>query len=56
MKGYSVVPVDKMEGNVVDRISNQWMLVTAGDGEKCDTMTASWGGMGFLLSVCIKVN
>ena len=32
MKGYSVVPVDKMEGNVVDRISNQWMLVTAGDG------------------------
>ena len=48
MKGYSVVPVDKMEGNVVDRISNQWMLVTAGDGEKCDTMTASWGGIGFV--------
>ena len=58
MKGYSVVPVDKMEGNVVDRISNQWMLVTAGNREKCDTMTASWGTVGFLWGkpvVCVVI-
>ncbi len=29
-------------------IGNQWMLVTAGDNEKFNTMTASWGGIGWL--------
>ena len=34
--------------NAFDLISKQWMLVTAGNGEKFNTMTASWGGLGFL--------
>ncbi len=29
-------------------IGDQWMLVTAGTKEKCNTMTASWGGLGVL--------
>ena len=29
-------------------IGEQWMLITAGNGEKCNTMTASWGGVGVL--------
>ena len=29
-------------------IGEQWMLITAGSGEKCNTMTASWGGVGVL--------
>ena len=29
-------------------IGDQWMLITAGDGENCNTMTASWGGLGVL--------
>nr|WP_317412299.1 flavin reductase [uncultured Solibaculum sp.] len=34
--------------NVFDLIGNQWMLVTAGDSNGYNTMTASWGGMGVM--------
>lgn len=29
-------------------IGNEWMLVTAGTADKCNTMTASWGCFGYL--------
>lgn len=29
-------------------IADDWMLITAGNQEKCNTMTASWGGVGIL--------
>ena len=35
--------------NVFDLIGSQWMLVTAGDSNGYNTMTASWGGMGVCL-------
>ena len=34
--------------NLFSRINKDWMLVTAGNQEKCNTMTASWGGAGVL--------
>ncbi len=34
--------------NPFDAIGRQWMLVTAGDGRQCNTMTASWGGLGVI--------
>ncbi|MFI3318761.1 MAG: flavin reductase family protein [Rikenellaceae bacterium] len=33
--------------NVIDIIGKQWMLVSAGDRERFNTMTASWGTIGF---------
>ncbi|MBZ4682989.1 MAG: hypothetical protein PWP46_21 [Fusobacteriaceae bacterium] len=36
------------EFNVFDKIGKQWMLISAKQGEKINTMTASWGGMGVL--------
>lgn len=30
------------------RLKDKWMLVTAGDGEKANAMTASWGGFGVM--------
>ena len=38
----------EMDGNVFQRIGDQWMLVTAGNKNNCNTMTASWGGLGVL--------
>lgn len=29
-------------------IGDQWMLITAGTPEQCNTMTASWGGVGIM--------
>lgn len=37
-----------MDGNVFQRIGEQWMLITAGNKDACNTMTASWGGLGVL--------
>lgn len=48
MKGYKEIPADRMPGNVIEMIGRQWMLVTAGSGEQCNTMTASWGGIGVI--------
>lgn len=39
----------KWENNVFDLIGKQWMLIGAkGKNEKCNAMTASWGGLGVL--------
>ena len=38
----------QLEQNVFSMIGDQWMLVTAGTAETCNTMTASWGGLGIL--------
>lgn len=35
-------------GNMVETIAKDWMLVTAGTPESFNTMTANWGGVGYL--------
>ena len=47
-----LMPVDpkSLDFNVFSAIGDQWMLVTAGTAEHCNTMTASWGGLGVLWS------
>lgn len=42
------IKVNELTDNVFQTISKEWMLVTAGQPEKFNTMTANWGGMGFL--------
>ena len=37
-----------LQENVFSLIGDKWMLITAGNGEVCNTMTASWGGLGIL--------
>lgn len=37
-----------LDKNVFSLIGDRWMLITAGTPEKCNTMTASWGGLGVL--------
>lgn len=37
---------EEMAGNPFSMIGDQWMLITAGDQTGCNTMTASWGGLG----------
>lgn len=37
-----------LDENVFSMIGDRWMLVTAGTAERCNTMTASWGGLGVL--------
>lgn len=41
-------PVELLDFNPFNKIGKEWMLITAGDKEKANTMTASWGGVGVL--------
>ena len=36
----------QLNENVFSLIGDKWMLITAGTKENCNTMTASWGGLG----------
>lgn len=42
------VDITEVKDNVVELLNNRWGLVTAGDGEKFNTMTVSWGAIGEL--------
>ena len=42
------IDVKTLDQNVCSLIGDQWMLITAGTPERCNTMTASWGGLGVL--------
>lgn len=40
-----ILPTE-IKGNLMDAIANEWMLVTAGNKNSYNTMTASWGFTG----------
>ena len=39
---------EELKDNPFDLIGKQWMLISAGNEEKRNTMTASWGGLGVI--------
>mgnify|MGYP000808629690 FL=1 len=45
---YDKLEASDLPDNVIQLIGKEWMLVTAGDESSFNTMTASWGGIGFL--------
>lgn len=42
------IPVNSIQCCWTERIAKQWFLITAGNADKCNTMTANWGGIGFM--------
>ncbi|MBQ4594162.1 MAG: flavin reductase [Akkermansia sp.] len=42
------IEFSNLQLNPAELIGKQWMLITAGTQESFNTMTASWGGLGFL--------
>ena len=40
--------LDDIDINPFTKIGKEWALITAGNKEKYNTMTVSWGGMGIL--------
>lgn len=43
---FKEIDVKELNFNPFTKIGSEWMLITAGDEKKCNTMTASWGGLG----------
>ena len=48
MNEFTKISHEKIEDNTFKLIGKDWMLITAGTKEDFNTMTASWGGFGFL--------
>lgn len=54
MNSFREIKPAELSGNVISKIGSEWMLVSAADfegeafGSDYNTMTASWGGIGFL--------
>lgn len=46
MHTFQKITPDIVEINPFEKIGKDWMLVTAGNEEKANTMTASWGALG----------
>ena len=42
------IEIKDLNDNLIESIGKEWMLITSGTSEKFNTMTASWGGTGFL--------
>lgn len=45
---YRKIQPTQIQGNLFDRLGNEWALVTAGTTEHCNTMTVSWGTFGVM--------
>lgn len=45
---FKEIAIDDLQLNPFQKISRQWMLITAGNELESNTMTASWGGLGIM--------
>ena len=45
---FETILAQDIQYNPFEMIGKQWLLVSAGDKERCNTMTASWGGVGVI--------
>lgn len=45
---FKEIKTTELQENAFDLIGKQWLLVTAEKDGKCNTMTASWGGLGVM--------
>ena len=48
MENFKQIDPAEITDNFIRAIGREWMLITAGNGESCNAMTASWGMIGFI--------
>ena len=44
MHQFQPYPIDLLEINPFTKLADEWMIITSGNQEKVNGMTASWGG------------
>lgn len=48
ISSFKKITPESITDNTFKLIGTDWMLITAGNSDNCNTMTASWGGFGIL--------
>lgn len=43
---FKEIDIKELKENFIKSVSDEWMLISAGNSEKFNMMTASWGGFG----------
>lgn len=46
MQGFHKVDAEKIPGNIIRILANDWSLITSGKSDNITSLTASWGGIG----------
>ena len=55
MKDFKIINPEALTDNVFKLLDKDWMLITAGNLEDYNTMTASWGHLGILWHVPVAI-
>lgn len=55
LEGFAKISPEDIQGNAIKMIGKGWMLITAGNSEKFNMMTASWGGFGVLYNKPVAI-
>ena len=53
---FKEVKPEELNLNPFSAIGKEWMLITAGPADHCNTMTASWGGIGVMWGKNVAVH
>lgn len=53
-KLFKAIDPNEFNDNVIRLIGSEWMLITAGNQNHYNTMTAAWGGIGFLWNLPVS--
>jgi len=48
IEDFEIIKPEQINENAIKLIARDWLLITAGNQNSFNTMTASWGGLGFL--------
>lgn len=48
MEGFRILKPSEIVFDPITSIGEEWMLITAGNENRLNAMTASWGGTGYL--------
>ena len=54
-KNFRNIPANSIKDNVFEIIGDEWMLITAGNQDNFNTMTASWGTVGILWNLPVAI-
>lgn len=55
LDGFRKISPEELQGNFIKMVSQDWMLIAAGNSEKANMMTASWGGIGVLYNKPVAI-
>ena len=55
LQGFKQIDPKQIPGNIIKMLTDDWMLITAGNDYKFNMMTAGWGGLGVVFNKPVAI-